>query len=488
MMPSFYPSSMSSQLPPTPPDYYDSMSKVVHDHWQLPALQLPEHQMSRNVLGKSDSREMASQYPRQNTAPMPYPYFYQETHRHGPPSYAVSTQGFPNSDGVADHRQLPLTRLPIRGLGESDRYVQAKDASTMAQPEEEKIIGGVAAHLDYEMQNMVEFVSKTAQGLYHIYSSRIYLADIDLSKSSVNTKVPVDSDFRKFVSQVLSSTRLPSSTILLGLHYLAGRMTLLSYKGQYTYGNGSVHRMLTTALLLASKFLDDNTFQNKSWSEVSNISVQDLNTLELEWLAAIGWTMHVDPQDPRGFALWHQHWQQYQADKTNSLKSLVHPSTPARPDNNLTQNHHFSFQEHVSPVTRDPTTYQSERAMGNNFRPILQCIPTTGPQYDRWRSWSAQVDYSPPSAPETGPSSPAHYNGQHRFAFNHVPQQKYQAPELAASLQAVGDGGLHLGYHTVCAQQYNTHGHGPACSCGHCSSHRKPNFIAPHYGLQSVAG
>jgi hypothetical protein len=67
--------------------------------------------------------------------------------------------------------------------------------------------------------------------------------------------------------------------------------------------------MLTVALLLGSKFLDDNTFQNKSWAEVSNIPVSELNSMELDWLFAFDWKIHErihDQQD--GFASWLSHW------------------------------------------------------------------------------------------------------------------------------------------------------------------------------------
>ncbi|KAI2769945.1 hypothetical protein DTO012A8_5081 [Penicillium roqueforti] len=153
----------------------------------------------------------------------------------------------------------------------------------LEQPrKEEKATGGVAAHLDYEMDRMSDFVAEMAQGIIYPGSS-------------------VPPQFRKYVFQILSSTRLPSSTILLGLFYLASRMRLVSAKRAFTKADSSqVYRMLTVALLLGSKFLDDNTFQNKSWAEVSNIPVAELNHMELEWLFAFDWKIHdriYDKQD-----------------------------------------------------------------------------------------------------------------------------------------------------------------------------------------------
>jgi hypothetical protein len=118
--------------------------------------------------------------------------------------------------------------------------------------------GGVCAVLDYQIDQMTDYVAEMAQ--------RIVLPTN-----------PVSPAFRKFVSGLLSSTRLPSTTILLGMNYLARRTNMMNAAGQNPAlsksPDAALWRMLTIGLLLGSKFLDDNTFQNRSWSEVSGIPV-----------------------------------------------------------------------------------------------------------------------------------------------------------------------------------------------------------------------
>ncbi|KAJ4150780.1 hypothetical protein LMH87_011515 [Akanthomyces muscarius] len=127
--------------------------------------------------------------------------------------------------------------------------------------------GGVCAVLDYEVDMMAEYVAEMATRL-------------------VTPDATVSSPFRKFVTQILTSTRLPSTTILLGMNYLAKRINAMKGQGgPYKASEGQVWRYLTVSLLLGSKFLDDNTFQNRSWSEVSGISVAELNSLELGSIA-----------------------------------------------------------------------------------------------------------------------------------------------------------------------------------------------------------
>ncbi|EMR70284.1 hypothetical protein MGN70_014765 [Eutypa lata] len=156
--------------------------------------------------------------------------------------------------------------------------------------------GGVCAVLDYETDIMAEYVAEM--------SMRIILPNATVTGA-----------FRKFVSQILTSTRLPSTTILLGMNYLAKRVNSLNAAGPFKPQEGEAWRMLTVALLLGSKFLDDNTFQNRSWSEVSGIPVSELNTMEHQWLDHIGWVLYVNLDRSHDFNAWLKNWKEWQETK-----------------------------------------------------------------------------------------------------------------------------------------------------------------------------
>ncbi len=487
-MPSFYPSALPRQMPPTPPDYYDSSSGVASNIRQLSELHVSS-QKTRTPnyeLGWPELPGRRPQHARYNLPPVSNSTFPRETHQHGPSTYSASTQGPSNLHGVAMAPLLPPIRIPDHHRNEYQQDLQSKRASSVTKPKEEKGLGGVSAHLTYNMEDMVDFVSETAQGMYDIYGSKICLADIDMSRSVVDSRTPVPPDFRKFVSQMLSSTRLPISTIFFGLHYLATRMTLLSMQKEFQYGNSQIHRMLTIALLLGSKFLDDNTFQNRSWSEVSNIPVSDLNVLELEWLTAIDWNMHIDPKDPQGFMLWFQQWGQWlehKVNKANRIEPLVqsfkhthlHEGTVPRQQ---------SFRQLLSPTHRG-TPPHAERLMSNGSWDSPHWI---APLHDSWPPLRGQMAHSPPSAPETGPNTPEWYESQNGFGFGHASYQTYSALKLPAPLQIAGVNPPQPGYHKSYAQQYNTYSHGSTCPCGYCMSPLDALFMGPGYGPQTVMG
>lgn len=472
-------------MPLTPPDHYDAYPSSAHAAGQLPAIHTLG-QVSNYELGGHEGHDILPRYSQYTLAPISRHAYLQENRRQVPSNYA-HVQGAAIPYAASGNPLLPPIRAPDRSLeeyqhhGQSNRAPSAPSAPSVPQPKEEKAVGGVAAHLDYEMEDMIDFVSKMAQGMYDIYASRICLADIDMTRSVLRSESPVHSDFRKYVSQILSSTRLPSSTILLGLHYLAERMTLLSDSGKYNHGSGQVYRMLTTALVLGSKFLDDNTFQNRSWSEVSSIPVGELNVLEAEWLKDIKWNMHINPDDPEGFLLWHQRWQAFKSNKVDvalaeSLKQTHIGVSTAFNGNNVQRQR--SLHQRPSPIDHQSASYVDHQ-LGHGYKNHAHSQWNT-PRYEHW----PQTDYSPP---ETGPTTPEWYT-HGGFGYGHAPQQAYSAMKVPPPLQVLASNASQSNYYTAYAQHYTPQGHGNSCSCGYCGPQYDRYSMAPSYGPQAVVG
>ncbi|KAJ9231821.1 hypothetical protein DTO169E5_7806 [Paecilomyces variotii] len=323
-------------------------------------------------------------------------------------------------------------------------------------PKDEKATGGVAAYLDYEMDQMSDFVAEMAQGI-------------------VYPGTPVPPQFRKYVYQILSSTRLPSSTILLGLFYLASRMRMLSAAGVYATGSGQVYRMLTTALLLGSKFLDDNTFQNRSWSEVSNIPVSELNKTELEWLFAFEWKIHErihNKQD--GFATWLSHWETWRAKAAVRACETRHKLAPI--DTNIPRQHAVS-KPLMSPEGPIPPQYQRSAHMDTT-----------------WLNPAAS-EYSPPSAPHSGPNTPDYYSlGAWAYANPPPPYSRAWIPQSQYMAQAGPRSQPPSYHHTPAYSIPLTHsvwtGHGSSCGCVYCMKHHENYMCTNAFGAMQpvVAG
>jgi hypothetical protein len=242
-------------------------------------------------------------------------------------------------------------------------------------------------------------------------------------------------------------------------------------------------RLLTIALVLGSKFLDDNTFINRSWSEVSGIRVEELNALEREWLNDIHYVLHRDPTEHQGWNHWSEQWTKFERDaadragrphKLSPIDTSMHrrslnPNKPLPP---------LPMHYTQSPYDYTPKSAQSTQSSFNLG---------SYSQYDPWRSGS---EYSPASAPTTGPTTPEYYGtagswgpaeGYSRrtmFGFpplSQPPVQRHQPTNYGPPAYA---------------NQYNTsvwNQHGMNCGCSYCAQRHQPYFMAPGYALQAVA-
>lgn len=325
--------------------------------------------------------------------------------------------------------------------------------------------GGVCAHLDYQIDDMADYVAEMTQRL------------VDNAGNTGNT--PVTPDFRKFVYGILSSTRLPHTTILLGMNYFANRIDGLESvpRGFHMW------RYLTVALLLGSKFLDDNTFQNKSWSDVSGIEVIDLNTIEHTWLEDIEWSLFVDLDNNEAYNAWLTNWKNWSAERKLKAARLSAQPTPLTPiDTNVSRRPSKTmYRNYPKSATQERQQYihYEHPAWANHSYPTPQHTPpsapdsgvttpeylsATGPaQYD-WSMYSQYAkayNMSAANTPYVMPDmstrfhhqwphhyspvySPHHYSPQHYFhqysIWNHQPsesKQPYFVPHHAYAHQNV---------------------------------------------------
>ena len=110
--------------------------------------------------------------------------------------------------------------------------------------------------------------------------------------------------FRKWVVLILTTTQVSKSVVMLALLFIYRLKTLNpTVKGKA----GSEYRLLTVALMLGNKctylhelkaddmlinlVLDDNTYTNKTWAEVSGISVGEIHVMEVEFLSNMRYSL-----------------------------------------------------------------------------------------------------------------------------------------------------------------------------------------------------
>lgn len=323
--------------------------------------------------------------------------------------------------------------------------------------------GGVCAVLNYEVPQMTDYVAEMAQRVCNPSSS-------------------VSPAFRKFVSGLLSSTRLPATTILLGMNYLSRRVYKLGTSASpYKASDGQVWRMLTISLLLGSKFLDDNTFQNRSWSEVSGISVAELNDMELEWLIDEDWRVYVNLDKSEDFNAWRQNWKDWLKTKSLERTATLDRLAPLAPiDTNVQRPR--PYQQSYGSYTKSAPREHSQSA----YTPY---------EHSGWMNSYPTPQLTPPSAPDSGVNTPEYLSatgGGPRYndwaLFNQY-SRGYQAPNHAAYVPT-----RVAPYHTPFSSHYSHHYNAniwdplvsPDCNCG-CNYHVKQPYPMSHgYGAQQM--
>src|SRR5262245_9285896 len=116
--------------------------------------------------------------------------------------------------------------------------------------------------------------------------------------------IPVP-DFIEFCTRVIRTTAVSKEVALLGLLFIYRfRLRNPDVVGK----TGSHWRIFTVALMLGNKstiasdvdlilVLDDNTYTNKTWADVTRIhGVDEIKVMEVEFLAQLRYNLFVSPQ------------------------------------------------------------------------------------------------------------------------------------------------------------------------------------------------
>jgi hypothetical protein len=348
--------------------------------------------------------------------------------------------------------------------------------------------GGVCAVLDYETDSMSDYVA-------------------DMATRIVTPLSTVTPAFRKFVNQILTSTRLPSTTILLGMNYLAKHMNLHQQAGTYNkVSEGELWKMLTVALLLGSKFLDDNTFQNRSWSDVSGIAVVELNTMESKWLQDMNWLLYVNLDRSHDYDAWLKSWKQYQDNKQHAVQQQQQHQ----------QQSQVALRERLAPLvtttiridasrlSHNPLPYEgwAHKEIAEHERYTLSAgvgRPGKNSYRPREGSWPSQYQnawaQAPLTPPDSGYGTPeylnsaapvnSHYNewfGQAMVNQNYDPFS--HAPTAHHNYSSRGGSNFPQPY-------FNHFGGVVECNCAHCipTAHAKgASYFPTHVYGQPILG
>jgi len=404
-------------------------------------------------------------------APAPPPYQYR-------PSSFQATNSLPPIQSYYEPMGAPILpplRIQDRVPFGDDYQLRLQQEQQRQAVKDEKPTGGVSAKLDYDMDRMTDFVAEATQSMYAYHLSPICVADIDMTRSFRHSMTSPFS-FRKWVHQVLSATRLPSATILLSLHYLNDRVA--NYPDSITTGENQIYRLLAVALILGSKFLDDNTFINRSWSDVTAIKVTELNQLEMKWLSLIHYQLHVDPTAPNGVQAWLEAWHEHEA--KNVAKQQSARLSPLDTNVHRHQTHRDDrYSPYPSPYSASTRAYDTPHSSRSS--------QYTGAPYsaDPWASTERHAFDEFYKRQQRYPTLTEIDDVNRRLSEERARQSAYAYPQPAQPSYYQPPA------FTPAWDQHGWNGaHGYDCNCSMCAyqHHYRPYPMSSSYAAQTVMG
>lgn len=200
---------------------------------------------------------------------------------------------------------------------------------------------------------------------------------------------------RTFIQETLRRSRTSYSTLQVALYYLvlvkdqlpAHDFTMEQTDDcQASRALQCGRRMFLSALILASKYLQDRNYSARAWSKISGLNTQEINQNEVAFLLAVDWNLHITEQV-------YNRW-------TDQVMKHS-PSQPPSPGSGLAlmefERQCNDFKRIILHLNPDLNNLEDVLAMG-----FVSPAPSLSPRSVSPRSLLAAAQEEPTSAPDYG--------------------------------------------------------------------------------------
>ncbi|KAF9979264.1 hypothetical protein BGZ73_002533 [Actinomortierella ambigua] len=309
---------------------------------------------------------------------------------------------FGHQAGVAS----PLSPMPVSPLRTTNCHCstclqQLIDSPTVAEGMLPSPVSARPSHAYYDHATCINRSPPTPRSAMSARPThrRLY-------SDSADAIPPPTALFRKFCLDVLSATQLSRSVILLSLKYIEKLMIHLKISNKIVNtGEGAEYRFFTGALILANKFLDDNTFTNKTWAEITGMKMVDVNHLEMQFLNGIDFRLFTSPEE-------YQEW----------LSALTHFANKHIPSLSMVPSHSQPLPAHQHPhpaYQQQPAPLPSQQPAGPLHHHSAQMRTPMSPV-----DWTPHHSHSHSGAGQDACESGSSYavqSGSNRSAYAEYP-------------------------------------------------------------------
>ncbi|KAK0563142.1 hypothetical protein OC861_004959 [Tilletia horrida] len=234
--------------------------------------------------------------------------------------------------------------------------------------------------------------------------------------------------FARFAHQVLSQTLLSPTAFMLGLLYILRVPSLvLASDGNVKDEaralfaeppSAAPFKLFTLGMMIANKQLDDNTFTNRTWQEVTGIPLLDLNKLERFYLERCHFEINVPPE------VWYAFLGRLR-DRENERRLQVDREAMQSPRSMLAQGSGSSTLSGFDPIVSSSTSRRVSTILKTLLNGEESISPILGSVGEPALALAADLLSSSPAAVDVGYRRDSdEYSGSARLADD----PRYSAP------------------------------------------------------------
>jgi hypothetical protein len=154
--------------------------------------------------------------------------------------------------------------------------------------------------------------------------------------------------------RILKYAGCSEETFILALIYMD---QVVQFNPEFVISSLNVHRLLITAIMLASKFFDDVYYNNAYYARVGGISNAEVNSLEMEMLRMISFSLFVQPEQYERYrGSLYSHVVPHPQASLAHLPACRVAADPAPPSSAMT-----AYSSGVAPIPPTAVTHNAEQ-------------------------------------------------------------------------------------------------------------------------------
>lgn len=239
--------------------------------------------------------------------------------------------------------------------------------------------------------------------------------------------------FRKWLATLLATTQVTPNVIILAILFI---YKLKGFNQHIRGGPNSEFKLMTIALMLGNKFLDDNTYTNKTWADVSAIPVKDVHTMEVEFLSNMRYSLYTSKAH---WNAWHEKLGKFGTyiDLANKAKEAAMTRPMLLTPTNAQFPHALPSPPTLYPMhSPSYTDYYSSSHLQSLSTPVLLPQPISSaispigllPELDQRFSGKKRSFDDAVQAPPAKRRVPANYHEQQPILLSQPPPQPLHPP------------------------------------------------------------